>query len=104
MGMRIDVCMDSFAQFVAVCRTSKMVATVTRRPRRGSGSVTKRWLSSHDPAYVQRATPGCAPRDDHTQPTVPPLLSARPAFIRVLGPECTAPFLLRFLRRTSGGG
>src|SRR5438105_37289 len=45
MDIRIDVCMDSFAQFVAVCRTSKMVATVTRRPRRGSGSVTKRWLS-----------------------------------------------------------
>src|SRR6266853_4204682 len=95
MDIRIYGYMDSFAQFVAVCRTSKMVATVTRRPRRGSGSVTKRLLSSHGPACVQRATPCCAPRDDHTRPTVPPLLSSRPALVGMLGQEYTATFLLR---------
>ena len=35
MGIHMDVCMDSFAHFVAVCRTSQMVAMGTRRPRRG---------------------------------------------------------------------
>ena len=66
---------------------------------RNHGSVTKRWLSSHGPACVQRATPGCAPRDDHTRPTAPPLLLARPVCIRLLGQEGTATLLLRFLRR-----
>ena len=42
-----------------------------------------------------RATPCYAPRDDHTRPTVPPLLYSRPAFIGMLGQECTAIFLLR---------
>src|SRR5262249_20660678 len=40
--------------------------------------------------------PCCAPREDHTRPTVPPFLYARPAFIEMLGQECTATFLLRF--------
>jgi hypothetical protein len=61
-----------------------------------AGSVTKRLLLSHGPACVQRATPCCAPRDAHTRPTVPPLLYSRPAFIGMLGQECTATFLLRF--------
>src|SRR5262245_30231541 len=60
------------------------------------GSVTKRLLSSHGPACVQRATPCCAPRDDHIRPTVPPLLYAHPVFIGMLGQVCTATFLLRF--------
>jgi len=41
--------------------------------------------------------PYCAPRDDNIRPTVPPLLYSHPAFVGMLGQECTATFLLRFL-------
>ena len=64
--------------------------------RRHNGSVTERLLSSHGSTYVHRATPYCARRDDHTRPTVPPLLCLRPACIGVQGQKCTATFLLRF--------
>jgi hypothetical protein len=60
------------------------------------GSVTKKLLSSHGPASVQWATPCCAPRDDHRQLTVPPLLSSRPVCIGMPGQKCIATFLLRF--------
>jgi len=80
-----------------MCHARQRLVSI-RRESCSDVSVTKRLLSSHGPACVQRATPCCAPRDDHTRPTVPPLLYARPAFIGMLGQECTATFLLRFRR------
>ena len=72
----------------------------------GVGSVSKRWRSSHGPACVQRATPCCAPRDDYTRPTVPPLRSSRSACRGMRGQECTATFLRRsqFSRAWSAAG
>ena len=47
IGCQCTVCRTRDAQFLAVCRRSKMVATGTRRPRRGA-RLCRRWVCNGD--------------------------------------------------------